>query len=202
MAGDREAYSVSAMLTSSAPSSPKTSARLLELVYDQLHRLAKHRMASESKGHTLQATALVHEAYARLVGNAEIAWQGKAHFFAVAAEAMRRILVDHARAKGRLKRGGDRGSGGTRRRVPLAVLDLAAAEEPEEILAVDKAFGRLQEMDPDLARVVQLRFFAGLTEQETAQAMGVSERTIRRDWTVARAWLRRWLDEHAGAPAD
>lgn len=199
MSGASSDQSVSALLATGEPATQESSARLLELVYDQLHGLAKHRMKSEATGHTLQATALVHEAYARLVGSADIHWQGKAHFFAAAAEAMRRILVEHARAKRRLKRGGD-GKAPPRRAVPLQVLDLAGAEEPEEILAVDQAFGRLQEMDPELARVVQLRFFAGLTEQETALALDVSDRTVRREWTVAKAWLRRWLDEHASRP--
>ena len=179
-------------------------ARLLEIVYDHLRRLAELRMKSESPGHTLQATALVHEAYAKLVDNTAVQWQGRAHFFAAAAEAMQRILVDHARARASLKRGGAGGpqpSPNTEspdrahRRIPLNLEDLAADADPEEILSVDLAFQRLQEMDPDLARVVRLRFFAGLTEEETALALGVSDRTIRREWTIARAWLRRWLDQ-------
>jgi RNA polymerase sigma factor (TIGR02999 family) len=196
------------MLASHAPAHAAGAARLLEVVYQQLHRLARLRMAQESPDHTLQATALVHEAYARLVGTADIDWQGKAHFFAAAAEAMRRILVEHARAKGRLKRGGVVGGGGgggasgPRRRIPLSVLDLADMDSPDEILSVDEAFRRLQEMDPDLARVVHLRFFAGLTEQEVALSLGISDRTVRREWTVAKAWLRRWLDEQAGRHAD
>ncbi|MGD9690237.1 MAG: ECF-type sigma factor [Phycisphaerales bacterium] len=178
-------------------------ARLLELVYDQLRRLAEHRMRSEVPGHTLQATALVHEAYARLVGGAEVQWRGRGHFFAAAAEAMRRILIDHARSRSRVKRGGTgeadaepfRSGTASRRRVPLNIVDLASGDEPDEILSVDEAFQRLRDMDPDLARVVQLRFFAGLSEAETAEALGVSDRTVRREWTVARAWLRRWLDQ-------
>lgn len=178
-------------------------AKLLEIVYDHLRRLAELRMRSESPGHTLQATALVHEAYAKLVDNTAVQWQGRAHFFAAAAEAMQRILVDHARARARLKRGGPGGPSAAdadspdraHRRVPLNLEDLAADADPEEILSVDLAFQRLQEMDPDLARVVRLRFFAGLTEEETALALGVSDRTVRREWTIARAWLRRWLDQ-------
>ncbi len=175
------------------------AARLLELVYGQLRQLAQARMRTERAGHTLQPTALVHEAYARLV-NAEIDWRDRYHFFAAAAEAMRRILVEHARARSRIKRGGPgtSGGGGTgeqRRAIPLNIIELAAADDGEAILSVDEAFRRLQEMDADLARTVQLRFFAGLSEEETALAMGVSDRTVRRDWTLARAWLRRWLDE-------
>ncbi len=176
---------------------PASAGRLLEVVYDHLRRLAELRLRAEPAGHTLQATALVHEAYARLVGSANIEWRSRGHFFAAAAEAMRRILVDHARAKARLKRGGSGGAGegAPHRRARLNLVDLAADEDPEEILSVDEAFGRLDAMDPELARVVRLRFFAGLTEQETALALGISDRTVRRDWTVARAWLRRYLDE-------
>lgn len=182
-----------------AQPSAATAPRLLELVYDQLRKLAEHRMRSEPAGHTLQATALVHEAYARLVGNADIQWQGRGHFFAVAAEAMRRILIDHARAKARHKRGGaTSASGSAARRVPLNLVDLAASDEPDEILSVSAAIDRLGDMDPELVKVVHLRFFAGLSEQETAMALGVSDRTVRRDWTVARAWLRRWLDQQRG----
>lgn len=179
---------------------PEDSAALLELVYDQLRAIAGAKLRDEAGGgaaHTLQPTALVHEAYARLVGGSTIHWRGKGHFFALAAEAMRRILIEHARAKAARRRGGDRRSAPVR--VPLNLLELAERGEPEEILSVSEALDRLEAQDADLARVVRLRFFAGLSEQETAAALGVSDRTVRREWTVARAWLRRWLDESAAA---
>jgi RNA polymerase sigma factor (TIGR02999 family) len=160
---------------------------LLPLVYDQLRKLAEHRMQQERGDHTLQATALVHEAYLRLVGNQEIVWANRAHFFHAAAEAMRRILIEHARARGREKRGGGRA------RIPLGVVDLAAAEDSEQILALDEVFCRFEEQEPEIAAVVRLRFYAGLTAEETAEALGVSVRTIYRDWAYARAWLWREL---------
>ena len=130
---------------------------LLPLVYDQLRAVAQQRMSAERAGHTLQATALVHEAFLRLVGPRQIPWQSQAHFYTAAAEAMRRILVDHARAKRREKRGGERN------RVALNVVDLAASENPEDILALDEAFRRLEQREPEAADVVRLRFFAGLS---------------------------------------
>jgi RNA polymerase sigma factor (TIGR02999 family) len=136
---------------------------------------------------TLQATALVHEAYLRLVGDRDVEWANRAHFFAAAAQAMRRILIEHARAKRGPRRGGDR------RRLPTDVLDLAMADDPEEILAFDEAISRLENEDADAARVVQLRFFAGLSIDETASAMGVSASTVKREWAFARAYLFRTL---------
>lgn len=156
---------------------------LLPLVYRQLHRIAQQQMARERPDHTLQATALVHEAYLRLVGNRDIEWANRAHFFAAAAEAMRRILVDQARKRGRIKRGGGRA------RVPMSVADLAAEQNPSEILALDEALKRLEKEDARMSRVVMLRFFAGLSIDDTANAMGISPRTVKREWTCARAWL-------------
>ena len=164
---------------------PVDAEALLPLVYEKLRAIAAHRMAGERKDHTLQATALVHEAYLKLVDGAELDWSGKAHFYAAAAQAMRRILVDHARARGRRKRGGRRG------KVPLDAVDLAVHDDPAEILSVDEAVRRLEKRDRRLAEVVHLRFFAGLSEEETAGALGVSARTVRRDWVLARAWLQR-----------
>ncbi len=160
---------------------------LLPLVYDQLKREAQRRMAGERSDHTLQATALVHEAYLRLLGDERIPWQNRGHFFAVAAEAMRRILVDHARKRGRVKRGGDR------RRVPLKSVDLAVQQNSSEILALDQALERLQKEDERMHKVVMLRFFAGLSIEDTASAMDVSSRTVKREWSFARAWLYRVL---------
>jgi RNA polymerase sigma factor (TIGR02999 family) len=161
---------------------------LLQCVYDQLHAIAQRRVASERPGHTLQATALVHEAYLRLIGDTPTPWRDRGHFYLAAAEAMRRILVDHARARRADKRGGDR------RRLPLSVCDLANNDDPEQILALDAALLRLQEEDAGGAEVVRLRFFAGLTVEETAAALGVSERSVKREWAYARAKLYRYLD--------
>ena len=167
---------------------------LLPLLYEQLRAIAQQRMAGERANHTLQATALVNEAYVRLAGTSgrEVAWANRAHFYAAAAEAMRRILSEHARARGAVKRGGrakntitDLGN----------VADLALEKNPEEIMALDQAILRLEGEDARAADVVRLRFFAGLSIEHTALAMGVSERTVKRDWEFARAWLFRTLNE-------
>jgi RNA polymerase sigma factor (TIGR02999 family) len=160
---------------------------LLPLVYEQLRELARHRMAGERADHTLQATALVHEAYLRLVGNRDLPWSGRAHFFGAAVEAMRRILIDYARARGGPKRGEGR------RLIPLGVLDLAAEGQSEEIVALDDAISRLERVSVSMAAVVRLRFYAGLSVEETAEALGVSKRTVEREWAGARAWLFREL---------
>ena len=173
---------------------------LLPLVYEQLRELARRRMAGERRGHTLQATALVHEAYLRLLSHpGGSVWTSRGHFFHAAAEAMRRLLIDHARARASLKRGGhDDGQphDRPRSRMAFSVLDLAADEEhdPAEILALDEAISRLEQDEPHLGAVVRLRFYAGLSVEETAEALGVSARTVKRDWTFARAWLFRRLD--------
>jgi RNA polymerase sigma factor (TIGR02999 family) len=159
---------------------------LLPLVYDQLRELAKQRMAQEATGHTLQATALVHEIYLRL-SKAELRFNDRAHFFHTAAEAMRRILIEHARGKHRQKRGGDAV------RQPLNVLDLAAEQDSDEILAFDEAIEQLAIESPQTAAVVRFRFYAGLTVDETAESLGLSPRTVNREWTYARAWLYRRL---------
>lgn len=170
---------------------PDPTPPLLRDVYDQLHAIARARMQEERAGHTLQATALVHEAWMRLAQrDGGVASIPEASFYEAAAVAMRRILIEHARSKGRLKRGGDRA------RTPLDVLDLAADQDPDEILAVEEALRRLEEEDADAARVVNLRFFAGLDVAETARALNVSPRTVAREWEYARAWLYRAL--HGG----
>ncbi|CAG0992183.1 hypothetical protein PHYC_02360 [Phycisphaerales bacterium] len=180
-----------------APLQPAQAAELLAMVYDQLRRLAQSQMNRERPEHTLQATALVHEAYARLVGPQSLKWESRGHFFNAAAEAMRRILIEHARAKQCLKRGGD-GESKPGRRVRLeSAMELTEAE-PAEFLSVDDAMRRLEERDADLARLVRLRFYAGLTEAETAAILGVSDRTVRRDWLLAKAFLHREL-ENTGA---
>lgn len=160
---------------------------MTSLVYDELRRLARHRMSVESAGHTLQATALVHEAYLRLVGKDDPGWQNRAHFFAAAAEAMRRILVDHARHKQADKRGGDL------ERQSLDALQVMARGPAEDIVALDEALLRLKQIEPQAAQVVQLRYFAGLSLPEIAQMLGVSPRTTDRKWAYARAWLHREL---------
>ncbi|MCH7700560.1 MAG: hypothetical protein IID37_02620 [Planctomycetes bacterium] len=160
---------------------------LLPLVYRQLRAIAQQQMSQERQEHTLQATALVHEAYRRMVGSERIGWRGRAHFFVAASEALRRILIEHARKRDRLKRGGKR------RRVPLSAVDLAADADLDEILSVDEAIRRLEEQDERLGRIVRLRFYAGLSVGQTAEALGVTDRTIRRDWVLARAWLNRAL---------
>ncbi len=162
--------------------------QLLPLVYDELRQLAAQKMAREDPGHTLAPTALVHEAYLRLIDVDEAQqWDNRRHFFAAAAEAMRRILVENARRKRRLKHGGDR------QRIALD-LDKSVVEAPDDdVLAVDEALQGLEKVDPQNAALVKLHFFAGLSLQETAQALGIAERTAYRDWAYARAWLARFL---------
>jgi RNA polymerase sigma factor (TIGR02999 family) len=166
------------------------ASEVLPLVYDELRSLARRRMAQERVGHTMGATALVHEAYMRLAGPMRFANRG--HFFAAEAEAMRRILIDHARTRGRTKRGGGA------KRMPLSVLDLAACPEAGEILAFDEAISRLEKESPAAASVVRLRFYAGLSIDETAEALDISPRTVDREWTYARAWLYGALEKERG----
>jgi RNA polymerase sigma factor (TIGR02999 family) len=164
--------------------------QLLPLVYDELRRLAAQRLAQEKPGQTLQATALVHEAYLRLVGaGPEQPWNGRAHFFAAAAEAMRRILVENARRKGRLRHGGEL------RRLDLDHFDPAAEERSDDLLALDEALTVLAAEDEAVAAVVKLRYFAGLTIEQTAEALALSVRTANRHWAYARAWLFERLRE-------
>jgi RNA polymerase sigma factor (TIGR02999 family) len=169
------------------------SDELLPLVYDQLRVLARKKMAGESPGHTLQPTALVHEAYLRLVGDAAD-WDSRGHFYVAAAEAMRRILVERARRYDRQKHGGGR------QRVPLAGADVATQDDDAiDVLALDTALRDLQSKDPRLYDVVMLRHFTGLSNEETALALGISERTVSREWSYARLWLVKALtpDEDA-----
>lgn len=180
---------VTRMLYAIEEGDAKAAAELLPLVYDQLRRIAQQRMVNERAGHSLEATALVHEAYLKLVGDdaASLQWANRAHFFSAAAEAMRRILVDHARARGRQKRGGGQA------RLSLSVATLGPEEASGEILALDDALRRLEQQDERMARIVSLRFFAGLSVDETASALDVSSRTVKREWSLARAWLYREL---------
>lgn len=162
-----------------------TSGELLLAVYEHLKAIAHKHMASENAGHTLQATALVHEAFLRIGSDRTVPFENRGHFFAAAAEAMRRVLIDHARAKGAAKRGGGAA------KVPLSVADLASDCDPAEILALDEALARLEKQEPEVADVVRLRFFAGLSGDETAEVLGVSPRQVDRLWSYARAWLLR-----------
>lgn len=175
---------VTAILTA-GPADPAAASRLMPLVYDELRRLAGARMAAEPVGHTLDATALVHEAYLRLA-DAGAVWNHRGHYYAAAGEAMRRILVEHARRRDALKRGG------TRKRVPLGD-HLAPDTHDSDILALDAALTRLHTVDPEAARLVQLRYFAGLTGVQAAEALGMAPRTADRVWSFAKAWLLREL---------
>ncbi len=160
-------------------------ANLLPLVYDQLRAIAERALSAERPDHTLQATALVHEVYLRLVGDRVVPWSSKAHFYVAAAEAMRRILIDHARSRGRAKRGGGRA------KLSLASVADLAVSDSSEIMGFDEVFRRLESEEPDAAAVLRLRFYAGLTIDQTAEALGVSSKTVDRRWAFARAWLFR-----------
>ena len=174
---------VTRILDAAQAGDPTAADQLLPLVYEELRRLAAHRMANEAAGHTLQPTALVHEAWLRLVGNQDEHWDGRAHFFGAAAEAMRRILIDRARSKQRLKHGGEM------QRVDMAALDVAAETDGESLLAVDEALQKFSERDPVGAQLIKLRFFTGLSNVEAAGLLGIPERTAKRTWAYARAWL-------------
>ncbi len=169
--------------------------KLIPVVYDELRRLAGSYMRRERVDHTLQATALVHEAYLRLVEQRSVDWQSRAHFFGVAAQLMRRILIDHARGHTRQKRGGEQ------RKVSLDEAFVFSERQADELLAVDDSLNRLAEIDPRQARVVELRFFGGLSVEEAAEVLGVSPKTVKRDWSVAKAWLYADLKERHGIDA-
>ena len=160
--------------------------RLFPLVYDELRALARGYMRSERPDHTLQSTALVHDAYVRLVGESAVQWEGRAHFMRIAARAMRQVLVEHARRRGALKRGAGA------KRVTLAEAELEAPSD-DYLVALDEALPLLEERDPQAARIVELRFFGGLTVEETAENIGVSARTVKRDWRVAKGWLHQQI---------
>lgn len=177
---------ITVLLNAAAAGNSSAIRDLMSVVYDELRAIAQVRMNGERAGHTLQATALVNEAYLRLLGREGIEWSGRGHFFRAAGEAMRKILIDHARVKGALKRGGGRSALSI-----SSVADLAVAEDGAGFLALDEAILRLESVDPDAATVVRLRFYAGLGEKETAEALGISERTARREWAFARGWLRQ-----------
>src|SRR5437660_689096 len=183
---------VTRILSAIEQGDPSAAAQLLPIVYDELRQLAAQKLAHEKPGQTLQATALVHEAYLRLVESerrgSSPPWTGRGHFFAAAAEAMRRILVEQARRKKRRKRGGDR------ERQALDALDLAAPPASDDLLALDEALSQLAEADPKAAELVQLRYFAGLTIPQAAEVLGVSPRTADFLWAYARAWLLQKIE--------
>ncbi len=178
---------VTRILTAIESGDRQAADELLVVVYNELRRLAGQLLARESPGQTLQATALVHEAYIRLVGSAEQRWEGRRHFFAAAAEAMRRILVENARRKRRLKRGGDR----KRIDIDLDATDLAVDGPSEDLIALDEALTKLSQKDRTKANLVKLRYFAGLTSEQAAELLGISRATAKRHWSYARAWLYR-----------
>src|SRR4026207_170638 len=161
--------------------------QLMPIVYDELRRQAARYLRREQAGHTLQTTALIHEAYVRLVDQRNVQWQNRAHFFGIAAQMMRRILVDHARTKKRVKRGG------SDVKVSLADATVAVKGQDLDVVALDEALNRLAEIDQQQSKVVELRFFSGLTVEETAEVMGISPATVKRDWSMAKAWLHREL---------
>ena len=179
--------SVTTLLASWRQGDQRAADKLASTVYDELRRLAAHYMRGERVDHTLEPTALVNEMYLKLIAAEPVAWQNRAHFFAVAAQQLRRILVNHARDRQAAKRGG--------KRVKLSLSYANGVEQPREqdLLELDEALEKLEQVDSRAARVIELRFFAGLTEEESAEALGISIATLKRDWTFGRAWLLRHL---------
>jgi RNA polymerase sigma-70 factor, ECF subfamily len=198
MAAPGQQHEVTEALLAAGTGRAEAMEAILPLVYDELRRVASRQLRAEPAGHTLSATALVHEAYLKLVDQSRVEWAGRAHFFAVAAQAMRRILVDHARRHQAVRRGGP-----DRMIVPLDAVqefesDTGAAaghavQRSEELIALDDALERLAALNPRLARIVECRFFGGLSEKETAEALGISQRTASREWQAARGWLYQEL---------
>jgi RNA polymerase sigma factor (TIGR02999 family) len=180
---------ITSLLTRLKAGDQSAQEQLIPLVYNELRRLAAHYMRGERPDHTLQATALVHEAFLRLTSTEVVDWQSRAHFFAIAAQTMRRILVDHARAAGSAKRSGGQ------HRISLESAIVYSPEQSRDMLALDEALGRLEQRDARQCRIVEMRFFAGLSLDETAEALGISARTVKRDWSMARAWLHAELSE-------
>lgn len=176
---------ITTILQEAGQGNAEAANELLSVLYDELRKLAAQKLAREAPGQTLEATALVHEAWLRLGGDEQPAWRNRAHFFAAAAEAMRRILVDRARRRQALRRGGQL------ERVPLDSLEIASPADDDEVLAVHEALDALEQHDAAKAKVVKLRYFAGLTIQETARVLGIAPMTAKRHWSYARAWLYR-----------
>ncbi len=185
---------VTALLVKLRAGNRDVAGQLVPLIYDELRRIAGAQMRRERAGHTLQATAVVHEAYMRLAGEREIQWQNRAHFFAIAARAMRQVLLDYARQRHAGKRGGEGAQ-----KVEIDVGLLAGENRIEDIVALDQVVTRLSELDRQQGRIVELRFFAGLSVEETAEVMGISDTTVKREWRLAKAWLHRELAAAASA---
>jgi RNA polymerase sigma-70 factor (ECF subfamily) len=177
--------SVTELLAKAQSGDSSALANVFPLIYEELRRLAQIQLKREPDGHTLSPTALVHEAYMRLIDYSRMEWNGRAHFMAVAATAMRRILVEHARGHRSLKRGG------ALQRVSIESVQVGTEERAELLIAVDEALSRLKEIDPRQAQVVECRFFGGMTEEETANALGIGLRTAKRDWAKAKVWLHK-----------
>lgn len=192
MADETDGTDVTRLLQEWQEGSAEALERLMPLVYNELHTLASRYLSRERRDHTLQPTALVNEAYLKLAGQREVDWQNRSHFYGIAAQLMRRILVDRARHDGRVKRGRD---------IPHISLNDAdpasVSADPVDVFALDRALSRLEAVDAQQGRIVELRFFGGLTIQETAEVMRISPGTVKRDWTVARAWLFRELTGEA-----
>ena len=187
---EREASEITQMLREWSGGKQEALDNLLPLVYDELHRQAARFLRKERPGHTLQTTALINEAYLKLIDRRDVEWESRTHFFAVAAQAMRRILVDYAKAKHREKRGGDN----IKLSLDEAML-VAAKEKGVDLIALDEALDKLNFLDEQQARVVELKYFSGLSLEETAEALHVSRATVARDWEAARAWLHRELSK-------
>ena len=183
----KEAENITDLLVSYGRGDKESLDKLMPVVYDELRRQAARYLRREQPGHTLQTTALIHEAYVRLVDQRNVQWQNRAHFFGIAAQMMRRILVDHARTKKRVKRGG------SDIRVSLDDATVAVKGQDLDVVALDEALSRLAKIDEQQSRVVELRFFSGLTVEETAAVMAISPATVKRDWSMAKAWLHREL---------
>jgi RNA polymerase sigma-70 factor (ECF subfamily) len=186
------AEDVTTLLSQMARGEAEAASRLIPLVYDELHRLAAAYMRRERGDHTLQATALVNEAYLKLIEQRSVDWQGRSHFFGLAAQMMRRILIDHARGHLRGKRGGGE------RPVPLDEAVVFSPEQSSELIRLDESLLRLAKIDPRQAKIVELRFFGGLTVEQTAEVMGISPKTVKRDWSMAKAWLHGDLKSARG----
>jgi RNA polymerase sigma factor (TIGR02999 family) len=186
---------VTSLLNELAAGDQEAAAKLVPLVYEELHRLATGRLRHERPDHTLQATALVHEAYMKLVAQRDAKWQNRAQFFAVASQVMRRILVDYARGQHRIRRGGKQ------QKVSLDDVLLVSPDRTEEVLAVNESLLRLEKFDFRQGRIVELRYFGGLTVDEAAEILGVSSKTVMREWKIAKAWLYGDLKERHGDDA-
>ena len=192
---DSQSVDVTLLLKEVANGNQEAVGKLIPLVYDELHRVAENRLRLERPDHTLQPTALVHEAYLKVVAQRDAKWQNRAHFFAVASSLMRRILVDYARGRLRDKRGGKQA------KVPLEKVFVISRGRCDELLALDETLEKLAKLDPRQSRVVELRFFGGLTVEEAAKVLGVSSKTIKREWKMAKAWLYGELKKRHGHDA-